>query len=288
MSRLAVIRRCAGMAGLLVVLFAATGDAALAAATPKPLQQVGSDVAADFGPRPPAKPAAPSTFPRNADGHPDFTGVWFAGIRDFVTIDDRELDVPLTPDYQSVRRARVKAMNDGKPLPDYVSTCQAFGMPRIMGYGTFEIAHRPKQLWLMSEVMHEVRRVYLDGKPHGEWLEPSFVGLSVGHWQGDTLVVTTNKLRPGFMSMTGVPYSDSLTIVERIRMVNRNAIEDEMTLTDPVALTRPWKVVQRYERRAPDYEIGEYICTENNVSGGTAADVDPRKVLPPSALSADR
>lgn len=272
------------MFGLLI----AGCGAAYAAQAPKALQSVGSDDAAEFGPRPPAKPAAPSTFPRNADGHPDFTGVWFAGVKDFVTVDDRELDVPLTPEYQAVRRARVRAMNEGKPLPDYVSTCQAFGMPRIMSYGTFEIVHRPKQLWLISEVMHEVRRVYIDGKRHGEWLEPSFDGLSAGHWEGDTLVIVTSQLRPGFMSMTGLPYSDSLNITERIHMVNRDAIENEMTLKDPVALTRPWKVVQRYVRRAPDYEIGEYICTENNISGGTAADVDPRKVLPKSAVSADK
>jgi hypothetical protein len=138
---------------------------------------------------------------------------------------------------------------------------------------------------VISEVMHEVRRIYLDGKPHGEWQESTFGGISAGHWEGDTLVVETRKLRPGFMSMTGIPYSDRMVVTERIRMVNRNAIENEMTLADPVALARPWKVVQRYDRKEPGYEIGEYICNEYNISGGSPADIDPRKDLPASAIS---
>lgn len=257
----------------------------LAAEPDKPLQSGAGDSMADLGPRKPAKPAPATTFPRGRDGKPDLTGIWFAGIRDFVTLDDRRIDIPLTPDYAAVRARRVKAMDEGKPMPDYVSTCQAFGMPRIMSYGVMEFVHRPEQLWVISEVMHEVRRIYLDGKPHGEWQESTFGGVSTGHWEGDTLVIETRKLRPGFMSMTGIPYSDRMVVIERIRMVNRNALENEMTLTDPVALTRPWKIVQRYERKEPGFEIGEFICNEYNVSGGTPADVDPRKDLPPSAIS---
>lgn len=251
----------------------------------KPLQFSAGDSLDDLGPRPAAKPAAASSLPRGADGKPDLTGIWFAGIRDFVTLDDRRIEIPLTPDYAAARARRVQAMDEGKPLPDYVSTCQAFGMPRIMSYGVMEFVHRPQQLWVISEVMHEVRRIYLDGKPHGDWQESTFGGISTGRWEGDTLVVDTRKLRPGFMSMTGIPYSDHMVVNERIRMVNRDAIENEMTLTDPVALTKPWKVVQRYGRMEAGYEIGEYICNEYNVSGGSPADVDPHKDLPASALS---
>jgi hypothetical protein len=272
------------VAGLLVALLPTCLPAA-AADPEKPLQFSAGDSLGDLGPRRPAKPAPASTLPRGADGKPDLTGIWFAGIRDFVTLDDRRIEIPLTPDYAAVRARRVKAMDEGKPLPDYVSTCQAFGMPRIMSYGVMEFVHRPQQLWVISEVMHEVRRIYLDGKPHGEWQESTFGGISSGHWEGETLVVETRKLRPGFMSMTGIPYSDRLVVTERIRMVTRDAIENEMMLTDPVALTQPWKVVQRYDRKEPGYEIGEFICNEYNVSGGSPADVDPRKDLPASAIS---
>lgn len=250
----------------------------------KALQTSAGDLPADLGPRKPAKPAPPKTFPRGPDGRPDLTGIWYAGIKDFVTLDDRGIEIPLTPEFAAVRTERAKAMDAGKPLPDFVSTCQAFGAVRQMSYGTLEFIHQPKQLTVISEVLHEVRRVYLDGKPHGEFLDYSFGGVSTGHWEGDTLVIETTKLRASFFGMTGAPYSDRMQLVERIRMINRDALENEMTMTDPVALTKPWKVVQRYERQPSDFEVGEYVCMENNhVLDGY---FDPKKWLPKSAFSA--
>ena len=244
----------------------------------------------DLGPRRPAIPTDPVTFPRLADGHPDFSGVWFAGIKDYVTLDDSHLDIPLAPAFAAVRQKRVALIEAGTPAPDYVSTCQAFGMPRVASYGNFEWVHRPDGLWMLTEVLHEVRRIYLDDKAHGEFQDPSFGGLSIGHWEGDTLVVATDKLKAGYINMTGAPHSDRLTIIERIRMVNPDAIENEITLTDPVALTRPWTVVQRYVRQRPGFDITEYNCLENYRSGnggqGTAVPAqEPTDMLPPSAFS---
>ena len=65
----------------------------------KPLQTGAGDQLGDLGPRRPAKPAPASALPRGPDGRPDFTGIWFAGIRDFVTLDDRRIEIPLTPDF---------------------------------------------------------------------------------------------------------------------------------------------------------------------------------------------
>jgi len=246
------------------------------------------DAPTDFGPRRAATPRPPSTFPRLADGRPDFTGVWFAGIKDLVSVMDDKLDVPLTPEYQAVRQRRIKAMADGAPLPDYVSTCQAFGMPRLMSYGIFEFVARPQQIWVISEVLHEVRRIYVDGNRHGEFQEKSFNGVSSAHWEGDVLVVETGNLRAGYMSMTGAPHSDRMHVTERIRMVNRDAIENEITITDPVALLHPWTIVQRYERKPGDFEISEYNCLENYRSGGGAVpspESDPGAMLPRSASS---
>lgn len=244
----------------------------------------------DLGPRRPAIPMNPAIFPRQSDGHPDFSGVWFAGIKDYVTLDDSHLDIPLTPEFAAVRQKRVALIEAGTPAPDYVSTCQAFGMPRVASYGNFELVHRPDGLWMLTEVLHEVRRIYLDAKEHGEFQDPSFGGLSVGHWEGDTLVVSTDKLKAGYINMTGAPHSDRMTIVERIRMVNPDAIENEITLTDPVALMRPWTVVQRYVRQKPGFDITEYNCLENYRSGnggqGTAVPAqEPTDMLPPSAFS---
>lgn len=241
----------------------------------------------DYGPRQPATPADPATFPRLANGHPDLTGIWWAGIKDLTGMDDNAMEIPLQPEYRAVWDQRKAATAAGDPYPDYVSTCQAFGMPRIMAYGLFEIVAREEQLWVITEVMHEVRRIYVDGQPHGEFQLYSFNGVSTGHWEGDTLVVRTEKLREGYLNMGGIPHSDQMVVTERIRMVNANAIENEMTITDPVALTSPWTMIQRYDRRPAGYEVSEYNCLENYRSGGVIGDPasDPGLMLPPSAIS---
>ncbi len=260
--------------------------AALAGGDP-PAGFVAGDTATEIGLRPVAKPAPATTFPRGADKHPDFTGIWYAGIRGFAALDDSTIAIPLTPDYQAVRALRSEALANGKPYLDFVALCQAFGMPRVMSYGNFEIVQRPHELWVVTEVLHEVRRIYIDKRKHGELQDYSFDGVSSGHWEGDTLVVETTKLRAGYFDLSGAPHSDRLKVTERIRMVNRNALEDEMTMTDPVALQKPWVIVQRYERRPADFELSEYICTENNVEGtaGSAALDDPKAMLPASAVS---
>lgn len=241
----------------------------------------------DYGPRPPATPADPDTFPRLANGRPDFTGLWWAGIKDLTGMDDNAMVIPLQPEYRDVWDRRKAATAAGEPYPDYVSTCQAFGMPRIMAYGLFEFVARDEQLWVISEVLHEVRRIYTDGQPHGQLQLYSFNGVSNGHWEGDTLVVRTDRLREGYLNMGGIPHSDQMVVTERIRMVNANAIENEMTITDPVALTEPWTMIQRYDRRPAGYEMAEYNCLENYQSGGLNVDPasDPGLMLPPSAIT---
>lgn len=249
---------------------------------------VAGDALGDLGPRKPAPPAPPATFPRLANGHPDFTGIWFAGVKDLVELDDSKVEVPLKPEYEAVRKKRAKAIAEGAPLPDYVSTCQAFGMPRLMSYGTLELVARPERMWVISEVLHEVRRIHIDSALHGELQDSSFNGVSSARWDGDTLVVQTAKLRAGYMDMSGIPHSDQMRIVERMRMVNKNAIENEITITDPVALTRPWVVMQRYDRQPAGFEISEYNCMENYRSGGGMTSdpaSDPGKMLPASATS---
>lgn len=283
-----------GLAAALAVL-ALAGRPGAAAAEPAPAAPaapiLAGDAPTDFGPRAAAQPADPASFPRLGNGRPDFTGVWFAGIKDLISLMDDKVDVPLTPEYQAVRQKRLKAMADGKPLPDYVSTCQAFGMPRLMSYGVFELVARPEQVWVISEVLHEVRRIYVDGKPHGAFQEKSFNGVSSAHWEGDVLVVTTEKLRAGYLSMTGAPHSDRMRITERIRMVNPDAIENVLTITDPVALLHPWTIVQRYDRKPAGFEISEYNCLENYRDGGGATpppESDPGAMLPTSAVSDDQ
>lgn len=140
------------------------------------------------------------------------------------------------------------------------SNCLPVGMPAFMNMVyLMELQATDKQLTIISEYQSTLRRIYLDGRDHPESFYPNFHGHSIGHWDGDTLVVDTIGLRVD----TFVPHSDQMRIEERFRLLDPDTIEDQMTVHDPLAFNAPWTVTKRFVRE-PDFEIGEYVCEENN------------------------
>jgi hypothetical protein len=107
------------------------------------------------------------------------------------------------------------------------------------------------------------RQIFMDGRPHPkpeDW-NPAWHGHSVGRWEGDTLVIDTvgfNEVTPGF----GI-HTEKLHVVERIRRPSMNRLEIEITAEDPDAWTGPWTTT-RSGALAPDHEILEFVCPENN------------------------
>jgi hypothetical protein len=169
----------------------------------------------------------------------------------------------LTPPY--VKRFvewKRKFDADGSQEPDSVTRCLAFGLPRF-GTMPMEIIQTPGQITMNLGVLHDIRRIYLDGIGHTVGADPSFSGDSVGRWEGDTLVVETNNLREGTLDRNGVPYSDKLTAVEKFRRVSPTRLEIETTLTDPEAFTAPFTMKRAYVPMPPGSRFEEYIC-ENN------------------------
>lgn len=206
-------------------------------------------------------PGDPKTFPRMASGKPDFTGLWRAIGRGFA--DPGDPPAPLTPEYAAKRQKWQQAERDGKPLADSVSQCIAVGVARSMRLGNLEFIQRPEQLTIINENLHEVRRIFLDGRKQPEDPDPTFSGHSIGRWNADTLVADTIAIRSHALDSTGLWISDDARLTERISMVNRNTLKHEMTIIDPVALTKPWVVHRYYSRLPPDEAIEEYVC-ENN------------------------
>jgi hypothetical protein len=169
---------------------------------------------------------------------------------------------PLTPKYKEIydqRRAAEAKYAEG------VEPCDWPGMPQIMTYPyPFEVLSSPGRLTLIFEAESQVRRIFLDRKEHlpPDDLDPTYNGDSIGRWEGSTLVIDTigfNTRR----TVRGLPHSDAMHIVERITPANKNTINDEMTITDPEAFTRPIIMKVTYSRR-PDWRIREYTCLENN------------------------
>jgi hypothetical protein len=168
----------------------------------------------------------------------------------------------LTPAYAAKYAAWRKKFEVGTQEPDTVTRCLAFGFARF-GTMPVEIVQVPGEITLILGVLHDVRRIYLDGIGHTVGADPSFNGDSVGHWEGQTLVVETNNLRAATLDRDGIPYSNKLTAVERIRRVSPTRLEIETTLTDPEAFVTPFVIRRAYTPMAPGSRFEEYIC-ENN------------------------
>jgi len=158
--------------------------------------------------------------------------------------------------------------NESKYDPE--GFCLPPGGPRLMATPyPMEIVQLPEQkriLMIFEGATHIWREIYMDGRPHpqGDGLNPTYLGHSVGRWEGDTLVVDI----VGFNEQTwidyyGHPHTDMLHVVEKYSRPNKNVLHYEATFDDPGAYTKPFTVRWNINWN-PTGELTEYICQENN------------------------
>jgi hypothetical protein len=174
---------------------------------------------------------------------------------------------PLKEPYLSQWRARQKAAHEadlrGQPLFSGYAQCIPDGMPAMMmAMFPMDVLQTPGQITIIEEAYRQVRYIYLNERqvPIAD-AEPEFWGHSVGHWQGDTLLVNTVGIKEN-VRFGDVPHSDQMQIDERIRLLSRDRFEDQVTITDPVYLARPWTFTWQYQRY-PGYKMLEYVCEAN-------------------------
>ena len=148
--------------------------------------------------------------------------------------------------------------------------CLPPGGPRMMATPyPMEIVQLPDQqrIFMVFEgATHIWREIYMDGRPHpqGDALNPTFLGHSVGRWEGDTLVVDVVGCNENtWIDYYGHPHTDRLHVVERISRPDKNTLRYEATIADAGAYTRPWTVSWTVPWN-PTGELTEYICQENN------------------------
>jgi hypothetical protein len=203
---------------------------------------------------------------------PDWTGLWTREIVGGIKMDFRQprVDVTtavLTPEYR--RKFEQKLADYARGIEwDQLSYCLPAGYPRWLTEPFLrEFVLRPEQAWLITEQLNEIRRVYTDGRGHipDDEAYPLWEGDSIGFWDGDTLVVHTNNLKPGEYNRRQPDYSGQTTTVEQWRRVTPDLIEDTVDVYDPASLAKPWHTVQRYLRvTTPDLRINYWSCEENN------------------------
>jgi hypothetical protein len=184
---------------------------------------------------------------------------------------------PLTEEYKAVYEANVKDQLAGGHGTEPSYMCLPPGMPRAMiAYESMEVVVTPETTYILIDHIHDHRRIHTDGRPWPDDIEPSFRGYSIGKWidegnigRFNVLEVETRGFKgPRAYDTSGLPlHSDNKTVVkERIYQdkADPNILYDEITTIDS-ALTRPWKVMRKYQRDPDPFPWWrEVVCTENN------------------------
>ncbi len=238
--------------GLCLTLAAAN----LSAQSPAPRDENGVALGA-LAPASIAKPRAKAPF--------DLTGTWLhAGGRDNPWQFSPPAGAKLTPKAQAEFDAYKKAVAAGKSYKDDIGHCWPAGLPIIMTrVWPIAMIQKPTSIYMISGFMNSVRIIYMDGRKHTDPDEviSSYNGESVGTWDKDTLVVdTTGFVDDHHWIDNGVPASDALHVVERLRLIDNGAtLEIAYTITDPKTFEGEWKYTKRW-RRVDDQEITEAEC----------------------------
>jgi len=208
----------------------------------------------------------------HAQARPDLSGAWgpYRGGRG---ADPKLAAVAAAPPvlkpeyakpYADRRAAETAATQRGEPGATNGVLCVPYGVPTMMSVAVYpvEFIQTPKQITIITEAFSEVRRIFMD-KPQMKIDEvpPGYYGRSVGHWEGDTLVVDTVGIKDT-VQYQRIPHSDQMHISERIRLAAPNVLHDQITIEDPVVLEKPITYTLAYSRM-PDYEMVEFVCDNN-------------------------
>jgi hypothetical protein len=142
--------------------------------------------------------------------------------------------------------------------------CFPPGVPRIyLQPFPMEIIQTPGRVMMFFEFNHFVRQIWTDGRPHNTALGATWLGDSIGKWDGDTLVVDTIGFNDKtWIDRAGHPHSDALHVLERIRRIDANTLRNDITIEDPKAYTKPWSAQIQFQLR-PKWNITEMVCEDN-------------------------
>jgi hypothetical protein len=189
----------------------------------------------------------------------DLSGTWMG---DRIGGNTNPSEISMQP-WAQARFDAFQKLGDDRSKMDPRRDCFPLGMPRNMYEPVpLEILQMPDQIVILLENDHINRHIFLDVAEHPKDANPSWMGHSIGKWDGDTLVVDTVALRPEtFIDGAGHPHSSAMHLVERIKRVDANTLDDTLTVDDPKAYTKPWTIQKTY-RRKPGWHVMEYVCED--------------------------
>ena len=204
---------------------------------------------------------------------PNLSGLWQPqGSYTFDPADPRgakaaDLDrYPMTPwgleKFKSNKPAHGDAQNAQSNDP--TNKCFPPGAPRsyVTPYPV-EFVQSPTRLAMLFEYDVVYRVIYMDGRGHSQDFEPTWMGHSIGKWEGETLVVhTTGFNGKSWLDRVGHPYSEQLELTERFKLVDKETLQLDLTFHDPKTYTRDW-TGQKIFKLKPTWELKEYVCEDN-------------------------
>lgn len=209
-----------------------------------------------------------------ASAGPDLSGVWIqVGNVTFDPADPQgknAANLPFTPwglsKYKAAKPAHGANQNLAGVSNDPANQCFQPGLPRVyLQPYPMEIIQTPGRVVMLFEYGELFREIYMDGRQHpkDEDLRPMSMGHSVGHWEGNTLVVDVVGFTDStWLDRTGHPHSDQLHLVERFTRVDKDTLQDDLTFEDPKAYTKPWTGQKIFKLR-PTWSLEEWACEDS-------------------------
>ena len=207
------------------------------------------------------KPDLSAPAPRTADGRIDLAGIWRRRERpDFLTNIAVELPggAPLRPEAAALLKTRLARLRVDEPT----AHCLPQGVLKgaLLAVLPFKIIQTPLQLVILYEQFNQFRQIFTDGRALPAEPTPTWWGYSVGHWEGDSLVVEAAGFNDRtWLDLNGTPHSDALRLTERYRRLDFGHLEIQFSFDDVKFYTRPWSATVRFDL-VPDTELIEYVC----------------------------
>jgi len=232
------------------------------------------------------KPNLTAPVPHTADGKPDLNGLWNKISPKYganIAADLKAGD--MSPSVQALVDQRVEDIGR-----DYMAAwCLPLGPGYSASQSYMRILQTPERIVMLNEDL-TYRQIHMDGRPLETDPQPNWMGYSVGHWEGDALVVDSFGFNDRtWLDMMGHPHSAALRMQERYRRRDFGHLDVEVTFRDPAVYAKPW-TVGISALLAPDTELIENVCAENNKSldhwiGKASDDLKSEIKLAPTILA---
>jgi hypothetical protein len=213
---------------------------------------------------PDGKPNLSAPAPRTADGRVDLSGIWEPEGTKFIrnlAADLKPGDVSFQPWAEALYKERLTGVLS-KEEPD--ANCLPQGVPKIDAAPVpWRIVQTPGMVIILYEAFTQWRQIFADGRALPTDPNPTWLGYSVGKWDGDAFVVDTSGFNgKTWLDQEGHPATDALHVTERFRRPAFGQLELQITIDDPKAYTKPWTVTEKPHLIA-DTELLEFVCLEN-------------------------